>query len=275
MFSQRKPFQSTVASKRRRKLFRIKIAIVIAFFIFLFGVIFFVTRLERTRILWVYPEGNTFVSDEEIRDVARGGIAGKILFLFPKNNIFYYPDSLIEERVLSLYPEIKTVKVSFRNFQSITVSVSEYSPKALWCLEAQMDEVSCYLVNEEGYIFRKTGESSEGVFVRFFGGVAGDPMRQFILRKDEFKNILLFIDSLEKEEIKITSVSIKDGGVREGRLSPYGTIIWNTDQDLNEAFRNLTALVDNPEFKGKDKNGTLNVEYIDIQNSNKIFYKVK
>ncbi len=276
MFSRGRSLQSVRAQRRRRRNFKIKLAAAILLIILFFGGLVFLLHLKNIRIQKVYPEGNKFLSDEEVRASVRDHLSGSAFLLFPKDNIFFYPRSAIEKAFLSKYPEIKTINVSFRDFESITVKLVERQQKALWCQTLSQSELPpCYLIDENGLIFRPAGEYSLSTFIRFTGGVSGDPINVQMMPSDEFQTDLLFTDALRKENLSIISVSLKEGGVREGELSVGGKIIWNADQDLSVALENLKTLLSNPSFKGKDKNGTVAVQYIDIQNSNKIFYKVK
>lgn len=259
---------------------RIIIFFSIALLVFVASVL--ISRSSYFRIQKIFLEGNSILLDEEIMSVAREQINGSAYFLFPRNNILYFSRLNIEKKLLSKYPEIEKADVSLKNLQSISIILKEREPKALWCsssdfsfgAEEGSQTESCYLVDPDGLIFRKVGVSAPSWFLRFESGVLDNPIRQSIINKDEFKMILFFVEALSKDNLLIKRIVIKEGGVREGELSLGGKIIWNADQNLSDILPNLKTLIDNQDFKGK-KDGVLIVEYIDIQNNNKIFYKAR
>ncbi len=280
--SRGKGFHSASAIRRRRRVLKIKIIIFFSIVVLVFVVSIFVSRSSYFRIQKIFLEGNSILLDEEIMRATREQINGSAYFLFPKNNILYFSRLNIEKKLLSKYPEIEKAEVSFKDFQSISIVVKEREPKALWCHlsdfsfedEEGFQTGSCYLVDPNGLIFRKVSASAPSWFVRFESGVLDNPIGQSVISKDEFKMILFFVEALSKDDLFIKQIFIKEGGVREGELSLGGKIIWNADQNLSAVFPNLKTLIENPDFKGK-KDGVLSVEYIDIQNNNKIFYKAR
>ncbi len=281
--SRGKGFQSVSVMKRRRRALKIRLILTFLSIILLFLGIVFLSRLSSIRIQKIYSSGNTILSDDDILSSTRELLSGNIYFLFPRNNILYFSRANIERELLLKYPEIEKAKVSFKNFQSISVIVKEREPKALWCAEGDISldteegiqsEESCYLVDGNGLIFRKAGDYTASWFLKFEGGILGNPIGQSVMDKEEFKTSLLFTEALSKDNLSIKRILIKEGGVREGEFNVGGKIIWNADQNLLAIITNLKTLIKNPEFKGK-KDGVLSVEYIDIQNSNKIFYKAR
>ena len=164
------------------------------------------------------------------------------------------------------------MEVSFKDFKSITITLSERIPRALWC--AQKESSECYFVDESGFIFRKVDRYNENL-VTYVVPLEGEPIGQTLLTAEQFMATDSFLQKLKEQEITIIAVTFKEGGVREGEMSVGGTIIWNADQDLTVALENLKTLIDSPQFKSKDSDGNLVVEYIDIQNNNKIFYKAR
>lgn len=279
--SRGKGFHSASVARRRKRVLKIRIIIFFSIIVLVFISLIFISRSSYFRIQKIFLEGNSILLDEEIMIAAKEQISGNVYFLFPKNNIFYFSRADIEKKFLSKYPEIEKINVSFKDFQSISIVMKEREPKAFWCspsdfsfeAEAGAQSELCYLVDGDGLIFRKSNDSASW-FVRFEGGVLDNPVGQSLIIKEEFKMILSFTEALSKDGLSIKRIVIKEGGVREGELALGGKIIWNRDQNLSAVFPNLKTLIENPDFKGK-KDGVLSVEYIDIQNNNKIFYKIR
>jgi len=278
MFSRARGLESGVARRRRRRRAKVRLIISVVLAVVLIGGALVISRLDAIRIERVYPSGTILLKEEEVMAIAREAIAGSYLYIFPKNNIFIYPRTDIKNTLLRSYPELSDVSVSFRDFKSISINISERKSQALWCLGdylGALSESKCYLSDEHGLVFRDASGLENGSLIRFFGGIEGEPIKKTILPAEEFLTTLAFVERLKQAGLSVVVISLEEGGVRKGGLLSGGDIIWNANEDLENALKNLELLLASSGFKGRDKSGNLSVSYIDIQNVNKIFYKAK
>lgn len=272
MFSRARGLESSVARRRRGRRLKIRLVVLSLFLILLLGGVFYAAYTPRLRIERIYVLGNTFLSSEEVMSLAGTSLSGKYLYLLPKNNIFLYPRKEIVQKLLSSYPEIKEVFVSMRDFRSINIALSERVGEFLWCSPGSEEKgEECYLIDNTGFIFRRAEEVSSNS-LRFYSALPGAPIGTTILPREEFDATISFVMKLREIGVPVVSVTLGEGGLREGGLSVGGKVIWNRTQDQINAIENLKLLLQNPDFKGKDKDGVLSIDYIDIQNTNKIFY---
>lgn len=274
MFSQRGNLKSLASRRRKKKLLVIRLVSFSLVLLFLTVGLLSILFLDSIRIKNINIGGTSLVSKEEVLNLVQKEISGRYLFVFPRNNIFIYPKNSIENKIISEYPEVHTVKVSFVDFKSIGVGVVERSPKYFWCSGENTSTTSvCYIASENGFIFKKVEDDFYPDFVTFYGDSQENPIRSFVLENNEFERISNFVERLSGENIKIEKIYIKNDGIREGVVESGAKIIWNNYQDLSLALENLLLLIESEEFEEKDEEGNLLVEYIDIQISNKIFYK--
>lgn len=275
MFSRSRVLQSERARRRRRRALRVRFIFLGTILLCLFGLIVYVFHIQAIRIERTYVLGNKLISEEEIRSLVRQDISGNYFHLFPKNNIAIFPRSVILKNLLSSYPELKKASVSIRDLQSITVTLTEREPSALFCSIGEGAE-SCYFADIEGFVFRQAEDYSNSSFIKFSGSTTpSQTLGSYIVPTPEFVSVMQFAKQLGDLNIHITRILVRGDRVREGTLSAGGVLIWNADQDLSSALENLKLLLADPNFKGVDKNGALSVEYMDLQNTNKIFYKTK
>lgn len=70
-----------------------------------------------------------------------------------KSNIFLYNPSAIEREIVGYFPRISQATVSRASLlaTSVTVTVDEREPYALWCADAAQS--NCYQMDETGFIF--------------------------------------------------------------------------------------------------------------------------
>ncbi len=160
--------------RRRRRIILFRLAVVFFVPVFLIGAVSYVAHRPEITIERVYVEGESVLSEEEIRSAAREVLAGSYLYLFPKRNIFIYPRATLEKHLLAHFWRIKEVEVSLRDLRSITVTLTERASALLWCGdEVSVSESSghCYFLDEEGLVFAKAPDLQATYFSVFMEGI--------------------------------------------------------------------------------------------------------
>jgi hypothetical protein len=263
----RRGLVSNYSLKRKRERLKLRLLFfIVIFFLACVGIVA-LSYLPQIRINEIEVSGVKLISATDIEKEARGVLTGNHFLVFPKNNIFLYPKKDIEIRITD-DQAIDSVEVSIKNLHSIRIEVMEREPAALWCGDAG----NCYLVSTKGLIFEPAPSSTPATFVRFSGGINREPLGTPMLSVDDMRRTLSFIHTLAAEtDLHVESVTLKESSVYEGVLTIGTKIIWSGIQDLSGALLNLKLLLDSPEFKEDQKKK--DIEYIDIQNVNKVFYK--
>ncbi len=281
MFSSRSGLRSSAGRRRQRQAIKIAIGFSVTLGALCVGGLLYVVQMPAIRIQHVVVSGTQSLTPEVVEFAAQAALRGTIAYVFPKDNIFYFSRKSVRAQLTAAFPEIKTVDVSFKDLQSITVSLEERVPVALWCTKPLIDATpseACFLIDREGFSFKKSDDGSRSLPIFYREGeVDGsrDPLGGQVFEAVDFARALEFIGLLKEIGLFVVSVEMRQNDVREGTLSVGGKIIWHKDENVILALENLKTLLASADFKGKTKDGVIRVEYIDIQNSNKIFYKVR
>jgi hypothetical protein len=273
--------------RRRRKIILKKI------FIFLFGLIAvvgflsYLSHLNKLNISDVEISGNSAMDSKIIKTEVQKRMAGNYLWIFPKTNIFFYPQSYIKNDLLNKFKRLEDVKLSIKDRKILEVSVVERIPKYIWCGTSvsglSTDKAKCYFIDDNGYIFDEAPYFSGEVYFKFYGKIAGEkdnPTGSFFA-KENFLKLISFKETLETLNLKPVAVYImSDGNVKvylsNGSSSPTGPqIIFKLNSDFQKISENLgTALTTEPlqtDFKKKYSS----LLYIDLRFGNKVYYKFK
>ena len=272
--SRRIRFKSSQFAKRRRRVFIVRSL----FFLFLFssvvGLVGWVAGSEKVTVQDIKVEGNSMVTTESIRALAKKDMEGKYLFVFPKSSIFLYPRKGIEASVLESFKRVKNAKVTFDGFQSISINIDEREPKALWCGESYLSEEKggCYFLDEGGFVFSKAPNFSGTTFLSFFGMLDSfNPVGEQFIPQEEFATVLLFVESLNKiytESVAVEFISTEETVVYTKNGSK---ILFTRSQNLGAILSNIESVLESEEFKDK----LVDFEYLDARFGNKVYYKFK
>jgi len=269
--------------KRRKKAAVFKILSFIFIVIGLGAGLYSIPRYSEITIKNIEVSGNQIVSQSEIEDAVRQELQGNKYFFFPKKNIFWYSEDQIKKTLLSLDPHISLAIVSFKNFQTIEVSITERFPQSLWCgvfyQKAETESLieNCYFIDKTGFIYAKAPTFSGNPFVRYYGGIASSTTSVIgaqLIQSMAFKSATLLIVKMKKDNFPVSDFVISADSLVEVYLEKGGKLILTLDQDFEKEFENFKTLVNSKNFKGKDLEGNIHFNYVDLRFGNKLFYKL-
>ena len=275
-------FQTSRVAKRRRKRLLLKFGAVVLVVVFLIGFFSWLSHRTEVSIANIFIEGSSVVSEEEILALVNEKLAGDYLKLFSKSNILLYPRRDIQATALNSFKRLESVELSFEDFRSISVTVQERKPHALWCEhvrgedfedETQDEQGRCYFLDERGLIFSKAPDFTGNVFFEYYGPIdEGEVIGQQFLTENEFRTISFFINSSRDSGLEPISLALSGSTDVELRLSDGSRIIFGREQDFDEVIENLQSVFESETFTEKEP---LELDYIDLRFGNRVFYKFK
>lgn len=271
----------TELKKHRRKTILNKILLCLLGLFAVFFLFAYLSRLNTLNISEIQITGNKVVNTEEIKAVVEEQIAGKYLWLFPKSNIFFYPENNIKHELWNRFKRINNINLSINNNKILEISLTERDAKYTWCGEAPdlitklPSEEQCYFVDANGYIFDIAPYFSGDVYFKFYG-MANSGTYFF---KQNFKQLILFRDTLALMGLKPVSLFMTNDGDIQIFLSGNTSsgiqpkIILKTDADFENVAENLQAALNTEPLLSKFKNNYSKLQYIDLRFGNKVYDK--
>jgi cell division septal protein FtsQ len=197
-------------------------------------------------------------------------MAGRYFYLFSKSNSLLFPRFKIKADILS---EIKTVKdadISWKNWQTVDITISEREPHSVWCGNDQaVIGAECFLVDKEGYIYSQAPTFSGSVFIKDYVNISTstNPIGQYFLPRGIYAQIFNLISTLDSNNLRVVSVFF-DGFDFRFTLETGPIIIFNDKNGFKLPFDNLFTAI---ETKNLDlEKDTLSISYIDLRFDNKI-----
>jgi len=261
---------------RRRRLFFVRSSIVL-FFLFIMTISLAIfSGHEKVKIQTIIVSGNAAVSSDEVLALVNRDMAGRYLYLFAKSNSLIFPRFQIKKDLLNEIKTINSVDISWEDWQTISISITERKPHSVWCgQDIKVLEQKCFFIDKGGYIYSDAPSFSGDIFIKNYGATVLDLddisnisyIGNYFLPAATYQQIFSLIQILEQSSIKVVALSF-DGYDYKFILKSGPEIIFNDKTDFALSFGNLFTAIETGNLDlVKDANI---INYIDLRFDNKI-----
>jgi hypothetical protein len=274
----------TELKKRRRKAIQKKVLLSMLGLLAILFLSVYLSRLDSLNINEVRIEGNKVTDTEKLQTAVMEKISEKYIGIFPKTNIFYYPQSAIRETLQNEFKRIQEVNLAIKENKILEISLTERTGKYIWCGDApNIEKEKCYFSDESGFIFDEAPYFSGEVYFKLYGLSdlsAENPLGEYYLESG-FIQLMAFKDALIDFGIKPVALYHNPEGdlefflTRGSSSSSKPRIILKADTDFQNAAENLKAALDTEPLYSKFKEKYSTLEYIDLRFGNKVYYKFR
>lgn len=236
---------------------------------FLGAALWYGTRLEIFTITNVEVGGGETISHSLIRDLVEEELQGEYYNLIPKRFSLTYPEQTIISKVKK-FPRVKDVVLEKKGNQTISLTVTEYYPFALWCKSPEnTDQSPCYFLDVEGYSFIEAPPLSGSSMLRYFDRNSTPEAGQQPFNTSFMNSTSRFAVAIGKDlgfgTVYIERVSAEEV---DYHLAGGGVLKATIPQDVDETIKNLSAILATNDFKHLAPG---NFQYIDLRFGSKIF----
>jgi cell division septal protein FtsQ len=269
--------------KRNRILFMVIFILLIVFIIGLS----YLSNYHKVIISNITVEGTHIIDSNDVKNKVQENLNGKYIYLFAKRNVFIYPKFKIEKDLKKNFPRIENLSVKLDGLNNLKVVIDERTGSYIYCgasVPAEYTNIgdNCFFINSDGYIFDVAPYFSGNIYFKFYVPIKDqeNPLGQFVLDTENFRDIINFIDGLADLGFVPISVVLNDENNFSINLEsrPDGgepQILFKKDNDINTIFSNLSAAMNNIEFKNQIFTKYSSLLYIDLRFNNKVLYKFK
>jgi cell division septal protein FtsQ len=261
--------------KKKEREKWIKITLLVFLLLVIVGTPIYLLRDKHFLITTIEIKGNNVTKNEEIEAVVSKHLEGNYFWLIPHSSILLYPRRAIADELSLIIPRFKKVDIELLDIHTLSVSVEERTPEALYCRDISNPALptDCYFLDASGYIFSDAPAFSGGVYFVYSSSPSLEsPLRTQFVDPDTFPLLAAFTNSLAAP--LYPKVLVDTGEEYQLVLAEGGIIKWKKTQALDDIRSNLESFVVSPTLKKQNK--TIgDVLYIDLRFGNKIFYKFK
>lgn len=258
--------------RRRRRLITVAVAAVL--FIAIAAGLLWLAHASFLRISQIDVAGTETVASSTIRDTVREQLTGDYLYFLPKNNILLYPKGPIHSALLEAFPALASISIQAENFHTISVTVSERQPKALWCGDTVATSSPCFLLDESGVAYGASLNFSGNVYTKYFGMLMGSSTPKRFLRAAQFRSLSALVDTIAATQAKESLRSVWVDGNNDVHLSFVSgvTLLFTVDADAGDVYQRFTLALQSDPFKTHKLS---DFEYLDLRFGDKLYYKLK
>jgi hypothetical protein len=287
--------------RNRKKTFLNKILFSLLGVLVFLGFLVYLSRLSSLNISNIEITGNQIVDTNSIKQAIQTEMSGKYLWIFPKTDIFFYPQKAIVETLQDKFNRLENISLSIKNDKTLAVSVSERKALYTWCGTTPDVAIpqsgspttgdTCYFVDENGYIFDQAPYFSGGVYFKFYGTPdvaipqsgspttgAADPSGSYFSQQ-YFKQLISFKDILIEFGLKPVAIYVTGDQNVEVFLANQAPstnqpqIKFKLNGDYENIAENLKAALTTEPLQTEFKNKYATLQYIDLRFGNKVYYK--
>ena len=267
------PAREEFLRKRRKKRLIITGIICVSVVLFV-ALIAYIFHRPQIRIHDIELSGEVLLTKDEVKEETLYYLNGSYLWLFPKDSFFLYPKGSLENFLREHFQRIDTISISKKDWQTITIKITERKPFAIWCSGDPISN-NCFFMDVNSTIFSQAPNFSGDAYFKYYGLLNTDsPIgMEYIASTTVFTQISQFAQNVKDIGIHPQYIVAKDQGQFSVILSGGGEIYFDVKEPVEKLTENLVSLLKSPDLKPNGDN--LPVQYIDLRYGNKLFYKLK
>ena len=261
--------------QRRRKRLLLLLGIVLAVLLILFGLVVWFANTSWLQITRVSVSGENVIPQTSIEEVVQDGIAGKYFGLFSKSNVFLYPKQKIKDNLQTLYPTLGNAEVRALDFHTISVTVAERTPHALWCGNGiATTSEGCVLLDKSGLAYAHAPEYSGPVYQKYVGTLSEGPLPKQFLTPEHFHSLSALVETFSKKIAPDTIMSVGVDSDNDVHLAASGgyEILFALSDNGGDIFQYFTLTLTAAPFA---THALSDFAYIDLRFGDKVYYKLK
>jgi cell division septal protein FtsQ len=242
--------------------------VVVAFYVFLFSPFL---QTEKINI-----SGTNTINSSDIKKEVDLVLGEKYFSILPKNNLLLFPVNIAKQNILNKFKKISSIDIVKKFPNSIDIKIIERKSLLIWC-----SRENCFLVDEKGYAYLPADFESEDVKQNNLLKITDESGRKVELNskiiQDEYIGFILESKNILKQE---ADIEIDDNYLIPSPLADEFSVKTNngtllkisTQIPLQKVLKNMQIF-----FQKKESPVTSldQLEYIDLRNEYKIFYKIK
>lgn len=277
-----------VIEKKRKKNIITAFLFSFCIIIFLIVVVLFF-RLPFLQISYINIEGVKTLNTSEIKEKVSESLIGYYLYFIPRSNIFFYPKSLVKEKLIESFKKIETIEIKRESTKTLRVVISEKTPIALACRsfheetidEKNIDNENCYFVDKDGYVFEKAPQFSNGIYIRYYviTDLGDDIVGTNFIDSSLFQKMQNMIEIARKSDIYPTGILIGLEGDYEmyikNKDNSETTVLFDNRAPFDKTISNLIAFILDSRTKKRNATSTTSFDSINLRFGNNIFYVPK
>jgi hypothetical protein len=268
---------STLRARRRRRA-RVLLVSIAALLVVVGSSVFFGLHSPHTRLQTIQVTGTDPSTNKSISLFIQKELAGNYFFVVPRDSILFYFGNHLAIDILKKYPRLETASVALTSLSSISVTVSERLPQALWCGPDPADTAPCLVLDAKGIAYGAAEASSSSTpYVVYYGALDSSSTPPQFLTTAQFRALSLFVDLLAQKIDAGPAVSAavnNEDDVTVTFQDGFRTLFILDDASTHsgDLLQRVSLVLQSQPFSA---NKIADFEYLDLRFGDKLYYKLK
>ncbi len=290
VFSRRTTLASPRMIQKKKKIFYVRVTITLVAIVLLCTGIVVGSRMKQLQVSAVKIEGLQVLTDAQIRSSVMSISDQNYLWIFPKTNILWYPSGAISKKIREDWSRVKEVSLDRNDLNSITITITEKTPKYIWCGDSKQDFIShenqkCFFLDESGSLFSESPYFSGDVYFKMYGRlgdihatttpVGTKPIGQEFLTSDIRNFIFDFAAMLTDIHMTPVRFFARTPNEYEMMLRDGSFVFFNNRSAIDYTKVALQKLLSQNSFTVDIPDSPHRLDYVDVRFTNKVYYKLK
>ncbi len=233
-------------------------------------VVFFMSALQ---VNYIVVSGNQKVATGDIENVVNNTINKKILPLgsmsLYSKSIFLVNTNAIASNISHTFADVETVTVTRQLPQTITITVKERVPVAIYCQTQTTAVNNCFFIDKHGVIFTPQ-TTAQANMITFFIPSDGTPLSagQNVV-DNNIVSAVKKIQQLLKNEFSVDVVSINNLYPLTIKTSEGWSVYFDINSNIDAQITKMETLLKNQISQSARKK----LQYIYLQYKDRAYYK--
>jgi len=258
--------------KRRPHSFKSDKPIYLNKYFWLFSFIFITGALALRFILFsdyfqiknIQISGNSKVSNADLDNLVRNYVKSKILFL-PTESIFLVNPEKVKSAILDSYPDIGTVSLSRKMPNSLSLTIEERKPEAVF-----NNQGAYFLIDKKGVAFETASTAADFLKIESSTPVKELKLGNQAINEQELGKIMEIETALENDlRIPITTATIISTERLNIKTAAGWDIYFNPQTDISWQIQKLKLALEKQITPAQQSK----LEYIELRFGNQVYFR--
>ncbi len=230
--------------------------------------------IPQWRVSIVEVTGTQIIATSSVVGYVQNELVGRDIYLFPKNNVLWYPKQEIIASLPVEFPMLQSASIELQNLHTIVVHVSERSAQALWCGEQMATGTPCYLLDGSGLLYTLAANYSSNVYIDYYGPAAQSVLPRQYLEPAQFESLSALVAAFGEKEAtdSIQSVSVDATGNTQVVFASGFVLMFTLSQNPSDLLNRFSLALTTALFTAHPLS---NFSYLDMRFGDKLYYKLK
>jgi cell division septal protein FtsQ len=262
----------TQQTKKRRVRINWKlVAGIVSIVIVVVGIVLII-RLPKVQVRTITVVGANVVDPGDVSQFVTSTLQGYKLGVLPRSSIFLVQEHVLEQQIKNAFPRLQTVKVSRKNFSTLTVTVTEFQGIYLWC----SDPMTCDFMDQNGVVFSPAPYFSGSAYPKIFVAGQHAPLPFQALDANQLSIVQLLNEHLPMINIAPQEFHFVTGHELDVDFNHNGQqaqLLFDPTLDANQSLEALYAGLRTDPLATEFHDSTKMLEYIDLRFMDRVVYK--